>query len=103
MLAAAVSACAHAPATAADDTVVAGQLLVGSEGAQDAAAVLTALTLEGWQFEYVAAASETTHLVKVTQADGATPSQTATAELARRLQGRPGLRFVELNRVRQPR
>jgi hypothetical protein len=100
-----VMGCAHqapAPEPAQAD-VVAGQLMVGTEQPLESGGVLDAVALDGYRFEYAGAASATSHLVKVMLADGSALSVEQTRELAGRLQGRPGLKYVELNGVRQMR
>lgn len=92
--------CAHAPEQAQG---VPGQLIVGMAAPAEAAAVLEAVALEGYRFEYVAAASPTAHLVKVTSADGAPLDAEATQGLVAKLGARPGIRYVELNAMREPR
>ncbi len=94
-------ACAHAPEKAED--VVPGQLIIGTEGAREAPAVLEAVALEGYRFEYVAAASPTSHLVKVLAADGSELDVEATKALVAKLTGRAGVKYVEPNSMRQPR
>ena len=103
LLAVAVSACAHQAAAPAEPAVVAGELIVGTVEAVDADAVLGAVALEGYRFEYVAAASQTSHLVRVLRADGSALSVEGTRELVAALQGREGVKYVELNSMRQPR
>jgi hypothetical protein len=97
-------ACRHEPEVAPlDKDVVAGELVVGMPEGSSADAVLSALQLDGYKFDYVAAATETTHLVKVSASDGTPLDAAGTAAVKKQLADRAGLRFVELNRVRQPR
>lgn len=108
-------ACAHTPEGNAADPdagtpvsdaagdVLPGQLVVGTEAPGEEAGVLDALATDGYRFEYVAAASARSHLVRVTKADGTALSAAETTALKQQLAGRPGLAYVELNRVRQPR
>jgi hypothetical protein len=98
-----LAGCKHDPEPSTESDLVAGELMVGTEGEVTPAAVLSAVALEGYRFEYVAAASTTTHLVKVAHTDGAPLDTAATQQLAAQLAGRAGVRFVELNHVRQPR
>ncbi|MBL8956738.1 MAG: hypothetical protein JNK82_38550 [Myxococcaceae bacterium] len=94
--------CAHAPERV--DEVVPGELMVGTVAASSSDAVLEAVALEGYRFEYVAAASETAHLVKVVRADGSALDVAATRALAGQLGERGGkVKYVEVNTVRQPR
>lgn len=105
------AACKHEPerveqgASAAEDLsdVVPGELMVGTEEGVGPDAVLGSAAMEGYRAEYVAAASGTTHLIKVVRADGSALDAAATLELSKQLVSRGGLRFVELNRKRQPR
>jgi hypothetical protein len=101
----ALASCKHEPerAESAASDVVAGELMVGTDGEVSPDAVLAAVALDGYRFEYVAAASPTSHLVKATHADGAALDAAATQELVSALTGRAGVRYVELNHVRQPR
>lgn len=93
--------CAHAAPK--EDPVVAGELMIGTEGAMGAAELLAALAVEGYVFEYVAAASGTSHLVRVRPAGGGELSEQDTMTLVPQLAARPGVRYVELNHVRQAR
>jgi hypothetical protein len=96
-----LASCAHSPAAPAD--VVPGQLVVGTAEASSPEGVLRAVELPGFRFEYAAAASTTSHLVRVTKADGSALTAEETSAVQRALSGAPALSFVELNRVRTPR
>lgn len=113
-----LAGCAHAPAgasgeadagtpsseaTAAAADVVPGQLVVGTGAPGTPEGVLDAVATDGYRFEYVAASSASSHLVRVTKADGAALTAEETEALQRALAGRAGLKYVEVNRLRQPR
>lgn len=89
--------CKHEPET---KPVTDDQLVVGLTDVFGQSAVLEAVAVEGYQFEYVAASSDTSHLVKVTRVDG---SAADLDEVMAKLKGRDHVRFVEKNAVRQPR
>lgn len=93
--------CAHAPAVDLRD-VVPGELVVVTEEELAPEALVARLSGGRWRVEYLAAARPTTHLLRVTRADGAAldaaQTEEARAELSRR-----EVRAVELNRRRQPR
>jgi hypothetical protein len=102
--------CAHEPERTGTSSssepsadVVPSQLIIGAAEGTSPDAVLAALALDGFRFEYLAAASGTTHLVKVTALDGSALDAGSTADVAKRLEGRAGVRFVELNHRREPR
>lgn len=95
------AACAHAPAVDLHD-VVPGELVVVTERAASPEALVAQLSSDTWRVEYLAAASATTHLVRVTRADGAALDAAQTEEARKALATR-GARAVELNRRRQPR
>ncbi|MEW5742905.1 MAG: hypothetical protein AB1938_28575 [Myxococcota bacterium] len=97
----AVAACATTPKPA--DDVVPGQLLVGTEAGTSVEALPEALAVEGYTFQVVSSATDTNHLVKVEKADGTALSVDETKAVLEKLSGRKGVRFVEVNRVRQPR
>jgi hypothetical protein len=85
------------------EEMVPGQLLVGTEAGASVDALRAALALEGYSFSVVSSASDTHHLVQVQKADGSPLSADETKAVLSKLSARPGIRFVELNRVRQPR
>ncbi len=93
--------CAHARPVA--DDVVPGQLLVVTEGPATEAEVLALVADATLRVSYVAAASPTTHLVAVARADGSPVDRGATEAARAALAARPGVRAVELNRLRRPR
>lgn len=102
LLLVAVVACKHAPERE-EPREREGELVVGLTDVFGREAVLDAVAVEGYRFEYVAASSDTSHLVKASFADGAALTREQTLELAGKLKGRPNVRFVEPNAVRQPR
>lgn len=98
------AACKHAPEPAEPEAPPReGELVIGVADVFGREAVLDAVALDGYRFEYVAASSDTSHLVKVSWADGGPLSVEQTAEVAAKLKGRPNVRWVELNAMRQPR
>ena len=98
----AVVSCKHAPERD-EPGPREGELVVGLTDVFGQEAVLEAVAVEGYRFEYVAASSDTSHLVKASFADGGALTVEQTQELAGKLKGRPHVRFVEPNAVRQPR
>lgn len=92
--------CATTPKAPAD--TVAGQLVVGTEAGAALDTLPQALALEGYTFAVVSSASESTHLVEVKRADGTALSADETQALVSKLSARKGVRYVELNRLRQP-
>ena len=116
MAAVLLAGCAHTPAgsgaeadagtaPSSDSTseVLPGQLVVGTEAPGTPEAVLDAVATDGYRFEYVAASSASSHLVRVTKADGTALTAEETQALREELAGRAGLKYVEVNRLRQPR
>lgn len=93
--------CATTPAPPPD--VVAGQLVVGTDAALAPDGLAEVLALDGYVVAHLSSATEKTHLVEVKRADGSALSVAETKALVPRLTGRAGVRYVELNRVRQPR
>lgn len=81
----------------------AGELIVGTTDAVSVDALLELAATEGYRVEYVAAASETTHLLKVLHADGTDLSVDDTKALAAQLTTGGKFKFVELNAVQQRR
>lgn len=102
-LAVALVGCATTPAPPPPADAVAGQLVVGTEAALAPDGVADALALEGYVVTHLSSATEKTHLVEVKRADGTPLSVEETQALKVRLSGRAGVRYVELNAVRQPR
>jgi len=119
-----VAGCAHAPSGSATDAdagmppssrvhadagtppssrVLPGQLVVGTAAPSTPEEVLAAVATDGYRFEYVAASSASSHLVRVTKADGSALTGEETEALRQQLAGRANLGYVELNRLRQPR
>ncbi len=97
------AACRHDPQPVDSAQPRDGELVVGVVDVFGRDAVLEAVALDGYRFEYVAASSDTSHLVKVSWADGGPLSAEQTAEVAAKLKGRPNVRWVEVNAMRQPR
>jgi uncharacterized lipoprotein YajG len=107
-----VAGCAHAPSGSATDAdagtppssrVLPGQLVVGTAAPSTPEEVLAAVATDGYRFEYVAASSASSHLVRVTKADGSALTEEETEALRQQLASRANLGYVELNRLRQPR
>jgi hypothetical protein len=94
--------CATAPKPPPSDAV-AGQLVVGTAEGVQPAALEQLLAIEGYRVTFVSSAGETTHLVEVKRADGTALTAEETEALLPRLTEREGVRYVEPNRVRQPR
>lgn len=108
--------CAHTPAGSTDadagtpsdaasasTDVLPGQLVVGTDVPGTPEGVLGAVATDGYRFEYVAASSASSHLVRVMKADGTALTAEETQALQQQLAGRAGLKYVEVNRLRQPR
>jgi hypothetical protein len=96
-----LAGCATTPPSPPD--VLAGQLVVGTEEALAPDGLAEVLALEGYVVRHLSSATEKTHLVEVKRADGTPLSVEETKALLSRLTGRPGVRYVELNALRQPR
>lgn len=99
----ATGADAGTDAASASDGVLPGQLVVGTDAPGTPEGVLDSVAVDGYRFEYVAASSASSHLVKAMKADGTALTVAETIALQQQLAGRAGLKYVELNRVRQPR
>ena len=100
--------CKHAPeegpaAEVEEVKPLEGQLVVGLTDVFGQEAVLETVAVDGYKFEYVAASSDTSHLVQACHADGAPLTAEQTEALVTKLKGRPHVRFVEANRLRQAR
>lgn len=90
--------CTHAAAA-----VRASELMLGTTQPTTADDLLALAAVDGYRIEYVAAASETTHLVKVQRTDGSELDEAQTRALVEKLKTAGKFRFVELNRVQKPR
>ena len=80
-----------------------GELIVGTFEPVGVDKALELSLLEGYRFEYVAAATETMHLMKAMWADGTSLTEDETRALAEKLLETNRFKFVELNKVKAPR
>ena len=80
-----------------------GELIVGTFEAISVDKALELSLIEGYRIEYVAAATETMHLMKASWADGTLLNEDETRALAEKLLETNRFKFVELNKVNQPR
>lgn len=99
--------CKHEPVVkdqpvAAED-VRPGEFIIGTYEAVNVDAVLELAIIESYRFEYVAAATETTHLLRASWADGTSLTSEETKVLAEKLVDTHKFKFVELNSVKNPR
>lgn len=80
-----------------------GELIVGTFEVVSVDKALELSLIEGYRIEYVAAATETMHLMKATWADGTLLNEDETRALAEKLLETNRFKFVELNKVNKPR
>lgn len=80
-----------------------GEFILGTFEVLNVDAVLELALVEGYRFEYVAAATEKTHLLKAAWADGTFLTEDETRGLKEKLIETRKFKYVELNSVQQPR
>ncbi len=97
-----LAGCKHEPEVKPVDVRV-SEVVLGTTQPTTVDELMALAAVEGYRVEYVAAASETTHLVKVRRADGSELDEGQTRAVVEQLKAGSKFRFVELNRVQQPR
>lgn len=103
--------CKHEPEAKTEDAVTnvdaspirPGEFILGTFEVMNVDAVLELALVEGYRFEYVAAATEKTHLLRASWSDGTFLTEADTRGLKEKLIETRKFKYVELNSVQQPR